>query len=780
MLVTEAQIEMQKSFERKQINGGLKRLTDQTKKLEDQSYASATCYGNASIDSLLPQFIESINNKKEERLKVATGYQRGLLNEYVLKLDPESAAAITLKLTFDKVFSSKKKEKTVANITESIGRAIEAELQMRHYESTAPGLFKVLKENYWHQSKGTEYKRKAMQTVISKCDIEQWKHWSSIYYVKVGGWYLDCLCESSGWFSTYDEYSRKRTDKYLFATDTFSKFKDEVVKLAELFSPLSWPMLIPPRDWTHDEDGGYYLNALTRCYEMVRRGPPLPIQGKTPYEFLNKIQKVKYRLNPFTIKVSKALNEKGIPVGKFRPIINHDIPPKPFDIATNDVARKEWKSKAKDANNANANEFRTSCRTRMTMNCIDEFEDKEYYIPWSFDYRGRVYPLPSFLSVQDTDWGKSLIRFADEAEITDDGKEWLAFQVATTSGQDKATIQERLAWPFIPENRARIERVATDPLGNIGDWENADEPWQFLAACEEFYMVVLTQSRTTTGLCVATDATCSGIQILAGMARDKATAAMVNVLPSEKPQDVYKLIAEKSLPNIPEKVRPHWDRKCTKRTVMTIPYNAKPFSNRSYIREALKEKGVEIDKDELTEIVKAVRGAMEIVVPGPMRVMRWIEKEVTKAIKNGSTQLVWKTPSGFRVTQRLMKKNTKTIELKLLGRCRVKVANGEKGVDLAHHKNATAPNLIHSLDASLLHISATKFNAPIALIHDSVLCRATDMSTLSHIVRDTYMHLFAEHDVLQDFADAIGSESEPPIIGDLQPESVIESTYFFC
>ncbi len=54
------------------------------------------------------------------------------------------------------------------------------------------------------------------------------------------------------------------------------------------------------------------------------------------------------------------------------------------------------------------------------------------------------------------------------------------------------------------------------------------------------------------------------------------------------------------------------------------------------------------------------------------------------------------------------------------------------------------------------------------------------MSTLSHIVRDTYMHLFAEHDVLQDFADAIGSESEPPIIGDLQPESVIESTYFFC
>jgi len=54
------------------------------------------------------------------------------------------------------------------------------------------------------------------------------------------------------------------------------------------------------------------------------------------------------------------------------------------------------------------------------------------------------------------------------------------------------------------------------------------------------------------------------------------------------------------------------------------------------------------------------------------------------------------------------------------------------------------------------------------------------MSSLSAIVRETYMHLFAEHDYLRDFADQIEAETEPPIIGDLQPESVIESTYFFC
>ena len=121
------------------------------------------------------------------------------------------------------------------------------------------------------------------------------------------------------------------------------------------------------------------------------------------------------------------------------------------------------------------------------------------------------------------------------------------------------------------------------------------------------------------------------------------------------------------------------------------------------------------------------------------------------------------------------------VELQLLGRTRVKVADGNTDeVDKNHHKNATAPNLIHSLDASLLHLSATRFNAPISLIHDSVLCRATDMSMLSQIVRETYMYLFAEHDYLTDWAQQIGAESEPPIIDTLKPESVIESTYFFC
>ena len=127
-----------------------------------------------------------------------------------------------------------------------------------------------------------------------------------------------------------------------------------------------------------------------------------------------------------------------------------------------------------------------------------------------------------------------------------------------------------------------------------------------------------------------------------------------------------------------------------------------------------------------------------------------------------------------------MKRDIRRLKLQLLGHCYISFANHTNETDLNRHKAATAPNLIHSLDASLLHLSMQRFNNPIALIHDSVLTRAVDMDELSVIIRETYMHLFAERDYLNDFALQIGAETEPPIVGDLQPETVINSTYFFC
>ena len=779
-MATPAEIDEQIQLERDAISQGLKRLHKNTYDLENKSYASATVYGAASIDTLLPLVVARIEDTTARLTKGQAGKAFKEIQQYLADVEPLAAAALAVKLTFDKVFSYKEKSNVTIKVCEAIGLAVEQECQMRHYETKAPGLLHVLKENYWHRSIGTQQKIVVIRTLMNRYDVEQWKTWGCANRVKLGGWLLDCIMQSSGWFTKDMQQEGRKRVHYVVPTPEFLEIKDAVMRDAELFSPLAWPMLIEPNDWTHEKCGGYVLNEVMRGHSMVRRGNPTSIQGERPIEFLNRIQKVAYRLNPFTVGVAEELDRLERAVGKFLPIIHHDLPPKPVDIADNKEARHSYNRQAAAVYNLQAQEFKKSCRTRMTMEAVQKFKSKDkFFIPWSFDYRGRAYPIPAFLTPQDTDFGKSLLSFAEPAYMTPEAEDWLAFQVATTYGLDKATMQERLDW--VKNNTHLISCVASDPILHIHEWEAADEPWQFLAACDEYYHCVLKCDRHFTSLPVATDATCSGLQILAGLAKDNNTASLVNVLPSDKPQDAYAVVARTAAPFCPNSIRNHMDRKVVKRVVMTVPYNAKPFSNRGYIKDALLEKGIEIDKDDLTKTVIAVRNAMDEVVPGPMAVMSWIESEVAKAIDAGKTELTWSTPSGFVVTQKLMKKETIRIELQLMGDCKLTVATQDSDkVDKQHHKNATAPNLIHSLDASLLHFSALAFNAPIALIHDSVLCRATDMSALSAIVRETYMHLFAEHDYLQDFANQIGAESNPPIIGDLEPSSVIDSTYFFC
>ena len=777
---TPAQIDEQINHERDAIAQGLKRLRDNTKNLEEKSYASASIYGITTIDALLPLVVNRIKETNTRIHEGHTGVSFREIKKYLADIEPLAAAAITCKITIDKVFSHKEESNQIVNVCDAIGKGVENECQMRHYERHAPGLLNTLKKNYWHKSIGTDQKIVVIQTLMNRYEVQQWKSWGRGNRVKLGGWLLSCVIETSKWFDKEIRRVGRKTNSYVVPTPEFMAIKDEVMNNAELFSPLAWPMLIEPNDWTAEKPGGYLLNEIMRGHDMVRRSESSRIQGEKPFEFLNKIQKVAYTLNPFVVEVAEVLQRKGIKVGKFLPICHHDLPPKPVDIADNDISRKKYRREAAEVMNRQAQEFKKSCRTRMTMETVERFKNKEkFYIPWSFDYRGRVYPIPAFLTPQDTDFGKSLLRFADESFMDEEAERWLRFDVSTKYGLDKETLNDRLAWTY--ENEWLIERVATDPIGNLSDWEGAEEPWQFLASCDEFYHCVIKRDRISTGLPVAIDATCSGLQILAGLAKDKSTAKLVNVIPSDKPQDAYKVIAETSKPNIPEKIRSHWDRKCTKRTVMTIPYNAKPFSNRSYISEALKDKGIEIDKEDLTQTVKAVRDAMDIIVPGPMKVMKWIEAEVSNAIKRGVKELQWVTPSGFIVSQQIYKKEYERITLQVLGQCNMRASTGDSEVvDKARHKAATAPNLIHSLDASLLCLSALDFNHPLALIHDSVLCRSTDMTELSKIVREKYMHLFAEHDYLTDFAHQIGAETEPPIIGDLKPSEVIESTYFFC
>ena len=776
-MATPSEIQRQVDLEREALSCGKQKLHASLQRLQEKSYASASVYGTASISAALPDVIKDIEANLSKMRKGQAGTYYKPVSVYIDELEPLAMATITLKIMFDMVFSMKRDSDLVPNVLVSIGSALEAECKFRWYKQNHPGLMRYIEEKYYHESCGTEQKQSIATVIFGRNDV-QWSSWHVKTRAALGAWCADRVITTTGWFTKETVRRGRKTVLRMIPTPEFIEIRDQLISTAEMFSGIPWPMLVEPNDWTNERMGGYLTNELMRGHELTRRGNRTLKHGETPLRFLNKLQRVKYSVSHHVLEVAQHFREKGVKIGKFIPLCESFKPPKPPDIADNAEARHAWKREMAEAYNTDRLNFKRSVRTRTQLEAAEKFKDETFYQCWSFDYRGRTYPIPAYLSPQDTDFGKSLIRFADESFVTPESEEWLAFQTATTFGLDKATMAERLEW--VRNNHDLITKVAIDPIGNLSEWEDVEEPWQFMASCHELYHCCIACDKQTTGLMVAVDATCSGLQILAGLAKDQSTASLVNVCPSDKPSDAYKAVAEEAKKYLPTELHPWCTRKTSKRTVMTIPYNATKSSSWTYVKEALVEQGFEPTKDQVTMVVNAIYLSMDAIVPGPMRVMRWIKTQVGQYIRSGADHIEWTTPSGFVVNQKRNKKEVQCMKLQLMGSTKVTVSVGEGDPCPTRHKSSTAPNLIHSVDASILHETFQRFNGPFTVIHDSVLCRATDMATLNRLVRETYTDIFTRDCWLTKFGEAINATEPPPIVGTLNPEVVESSTYFFC
>ncbi len=98
-MLTEKQIEDQQEFERRQIQGGLHKLRSNTTKLEEKTYASATVYGSACVNSIMPDLIAFIDSKKE-RYKTIGAKDNVLLHKHVFQVDSAIQASLTYKVFF--------------------------------------------------------------------------------------------------------------------------------------------------------------------------------------------------------------------------------------------------------------------------------------------------------------------------------------------------------------------------------------------------------------------------------------------------------------------------------------------------------------------------------------------------------------------------------------------------------------------------------------------------------------------------------------------------------
>ena len=171
---TPHQIDEQIKHERAAIAQGLERLKENTRRLEEKDYASASIYGITTIDALLPLVVERIKDTTNRIHEGCVGASFKEIHKYLADIEPLAAAAITCKITIDKVFSIKDGNNQLTRIAEAIGKGVENEAQLRHYERCAPGLLNTLKENYWHKAIGTDQKVVVIQTLMNRYEVERW------------------------------------------------------------------------------------------------------------------------------------------------------------------------------------------------------------------------------------------------------------------------------------------------------------------------------------------------------------------------------------------------------------------------------------------------------------------------------------------------------------------------------------------------------------------------------------------------------------------------------
>lgn len=120
---------------------------------------------------------------------------------------------------------------------------------------------------------------------------------------------------------------------------------------------------------------------------------------------------------------------------------------------------------------------------------------------------------------------------------------WLKIHLANMYGHNKQSLDERVYWA---ENHiADIYDSAENPLRGRRWWLKADDPWQCLACCIEMKGALDSEDPANyiSHLPIHQDGTCNGLQHYAALGGDLLGATQVNLVPGDRPADIYSEVA---------------------------------------------------------------------------------------------------------------------------------------------------------------------------------------------------------------------------------------------
>jgi DNA-directed RNA polymerase len=293
--------------------------------------------------------------------------------------------------------------------------------------------------------------------------------------------------------------------------------------------------------------GGYYSLRP----KLVKGGYINEHTGALPRPFsqealdaLNHVQQTKWRINRRVLDVVAECIDGGLSVAGL-PTPN-DIPaPARLPDHEFEALEKSEKARIKRRNQSihDANAAMRAQRTEVYRRVGLAKRLSRFPVMWfphDADFRGRIYPLPQDLTPQGDSLSKGLLEFADPQPLGERGGYWLAVAFANAMGHDKLPLDERFRWTV--DNRDCVMATAGDPFSMTEWWgaEGVDSPWEALALAFELDSAWAHGGNDyLSHVPVRLDATCSGIQHLAALMRDRSSGQSVNLIPTGKREDIY-------------------------------------------------------------------------------------------------------------------------------------------------------------------------------------------------------------------------------------------------
>lgn len=713
----------------------------------------------------------------------------------------EEAAYLTGRVILSAAAEGKKLTATAIAVAD----AILEHGQMERLRRARADVFKGVVRVQAHGVRSAKMRRK-IQNVMVEHGVDQ--EFPLAMRIRTGVKAIELFCDSTGLFVI--ESQGQRT-KYVRPTEAVHRWLEQQHARCELLEPICLPMVVPPRRWSSPFKGGYVTkqpgNRLVKqantAYHEQLRDQNMP----AVYDAVNAVQETAWKINAPVLAVMREIWDSGGVLGDLPARNPQPIPPRPADYEINEEAASRWKREASDIHDLNAKNVSKRLALSQRLWVATKFADEEaIYFPHSLDFRGRVYPLATGgPHPQGDDVAKALLTFAKGEPITDGGAHWLAVHLAGLFGIDKVPFNERVDWVIAHEHL--ILDSAADPLDGQRFWASADSPFMALAACMEWAGYVREGPSFVSHLPVSLDGSNSGLQHFSAMLRDPIGAKAVNLMPGDRPQDIYADVAAAVQAKVNDSYSPEatpWKggkvtRKITKRPVMTYCYSATKYGYCDQVLQTLAEIDAagtpHLDADNYVAarfIAAEIWDSVQETVVAASAAMDWL-RSVASIMTKAGLPLRWTTPTGLPVLQTYASRKTGRVVVNYKGqRIRLDVKVEQRKLDSKRQANGISPNFIHSMDAAHLMGVANRCHdhgiRSLAVVHDSFGVHAGRAFELRDILRGTFCELYQTNwlEVLRDeLAEQLPPEiaaTLPPLpaLGDFDIESVRRSDYLFA